>query len=45
MVGWVPGIVFEAAIGGWLLLKGIRAAPVGVATPAAAPAATAGGVR
>jgi Domain of unknown function (DUF4386) len=45
MVSWAPGIVFEVAIGVWLLLKGIGAAPVGVATPAAAPAATAGSVR
>jgi hypothetical protein len=45
MVGWAPGIVFEAAIGVWLLLKGVRAAPVGVAAPAAAPAAATGSVR
>jgi Domain of unknown function (DUF4386) len=45
MVVWAPGIVFEAAIGVWLLLKGIRTAPVGVAAPAAAPAATTGSVR
>jgi Domain of unknown function (DUF4386) len=45
MVGWAPGIVFEAAIGVWLLLKGVRAAPVGVAAPTAAPAATTGSVR
>jgi Domain of unknown function (DUF4386) len=36
MVSWAPGIVFEAAIGVWLLLKGIPTAPVGVA--AAVPA-------
>jgi Domain of unknown function (DUF4386) len=45
MVRWAPGIVFEAAIGVWLLLKGVRAAPVGVAAPTAAPAATTGSVR
>jgi hypothetical protein len=42
MAGWAPGIVFEAVIGVWLLLKGIRMAPATAAAPAAAPQATAG---
>ena len=37
MIGWAPGILFEAAIGVWLLLKGISAATVGRAAPVAAP--------
>ena len=45
MVAWAPGIVFEAAIGVWLLLKGIRTAPVTVAPTAPAPAATTGTMR
>jgi hypothetical protein len=44
-IGWAPGIVFEVAIGLWLLLKGIRTAPVDIETPAAAPTAATGGVR
>jgi Domain of unknown function (DUF4386) len=43
MVGWAPGILFEAAIGVWLLLNGIRAAPAGTAAPVAAPQPVAGG--
>jgi hypothetical protein len=43
MVGWAPGILFEAAIGVWLLLNGIRTAPAGTAAPVAAPQPVAGG--
>jgi hypothetical protein len=42
MIGWAPGILFEVAIGVWLLLKGIPAAPVATAAPAAAPQPAAG---
>jgi Domain of unknown function (DUF4386) len=37
MIGWVPGILFEVAIGVWLLLKGIPTATVGRAAPVAMP--------
>jgi Domain of unknown function (DUF4386) len=37
MIGWAPGILFEVAIGVWLLLKGIPTATVGRAAPAAMP--------
>ena len=36
MVGWAPGSVFEAGLGVWLLLKGIRPAPATVPAPQAA---------
>jgi len=36
MAGWAPGIVFEMAIGVWLLLNGIRTAPATTAAPQAA---------
>jgi hypothetical protein len=42
MIGWAPGILFEVAIGVWLLLKGIATAPVAAAAPAAAPQPAAG---
>jgi Domain of unknown function (DUF4386) len=42
-IGWAPGILFEAAIGVWLLLNGIRTAPAGTAAAAAAPQPVAGG--
>jgi hypothetical protein len=45
MAGWVPGIVFEVAIGLWLLLKGIPTAPVGIEAPVATPEATTSNLR
>jgi hypothetical protein len=42
MIAWAPGILFEMAIGVWLLLKGIPTAPAGTAAPAAAPQPAAG---
>jgi hypothetical protein len=42
MIGWAPGILFEAAIGVWLLLNGIPTAPAGTAAAAAAPQPVAG---
>jgi hypothetical protein len=38
IIGWAPGILFEVAIGVWLLLKGIPTAPIGTPAPAAAAA-------
>jgi Domain of unknown function (DUF4386) len=34
MAAWAPGIVFEVAIGVWLLLHGVRTSPATVAAPA-----------